>query len=127
MAQLMGTEDTLKIAEDLRGVIFRVPELLQENGTPRYVTVDEYLLGNVREKLRQIQMAVQVDEVYRPNLEALEKAQPKDLDASKIDICLGATQIGPAYIQQFMEETFDIPYYLRRTIEVKFSKMTVEW
>ena len=127
MAQLMGTEDTAKIAADLRGVIFRIPELLSEGSTPHYVTADEYLSGNVREKLRQAQMAVQVSEEYRPNLEALEKAQPKDLDASEIDVRLGATWIDADYIQQFMQETFETPYYLRRNIEVKFSDITAEW
>ena len=127
MAQLMGTEDTAKIAADLRGVIFRIPEPLSEGSTPRYVTADEYLSGNVREKLRQAQMAVQVSEEYRPNLEALEKAQPKDLDASEIDVRLGATWIDADYIQQFMQETFGTPYYLRRNIEVKFSDITAEW
>ena len=127
MAQLMGTEDTAKIAADLRGVIFRIPEPLSEGSTPRYVTADEYLSGNVREKLRQAQMAVQTSEEYRPNVEALEKAQPKDLDASEIDVRLGATWIDADYIQQFMQETFETPYYLRRNIEVKFSDITAEW
>ena len=127
MAQLMGTEDTAKIAADLRGVIFRIPEPLSEGSTPRYVTADEYLSGNVREKLRQAQMAVQTSEEYRPNVEALEKAQPKDLDASEIDVRLGATWIDARYIQQFMQETFETPYYLRRSIEVKFSDITAEW
>ena len=127
MAQLMGTEDTAKIAADLRGVIFRIPEPLSEGSTPRYVTADEYLSGNVREKLRQAQMAVQTSEEYRPNVEALEKAQPKDLDASEIDVRLGATWIDARYIQQFIQETFETPYYLRRSIEVKFSDITAEW
>lgn len=127
MAQLMGTEDIQKIVEDLRGVIFRIPEPLFEDSTPRHVTADEYLSGNVREKLRQAQLAVQVSEEYRPNVEALEKAQPKDLDASEIDVRLGATWIDADYIQQFMQETFETLYYLRRNIEVKFSDITAEW
>ena len=127
MAQLMGTEDTAKIAADLRGVIFRIPEPLSEGGAPHYVTADEYLSGNVREKLRQAQMAVQISEEYQPNLEALEKAQPKDLEASEIDVRLGATWVGADYIQQFMQETFETPYYLRRNIEVKYSDITAEW
>lgn len=127
MAQLMGTDDTAKIVADLRGVIFRIPEPLSEGSTPRYVTADEYLSGNVREKLRQAQMAVQVNEEYRPNVEALEKAQPKDLDASEIDVRLGATWIDADYIQQFMQEVFETPYYLRRSVEVKFSDITAEW
>ena len=127
MAQLMGTEDTAKIAADLRGVIFRIPEPLSEGSSPRYVTADEYLSGNVREKLRQARMAVRHSQEYRPNVEALEKAQPKDLDASEIDVRLGATWIDARYIQQFMQETFETPYFLRRNIEVKFSEITAEW
>lgn len=72
-------------------------------------------------------MAVNRDSSFAVNVQALEKAQPKDLDASEIDVRLGATWIDPGYIQQFMQETFDTPYYLRRSIEVKFSEMTAEW
>lgn len=72
-------------------------------------------------------MAAQKDSSFEINVQALEKAQPKDLDASEIDVRLGATWIDSAYIQQFMQETFETPYYLRRTIEVKFSELTAEW
>ena len=90
-------------------------------------TADEYLSGDVRSKLRIAQMAAQKDSSFEINVQALEKAQPKDLDASEIDVRLGATWIDSAYIQQFMQETFETPYYLRRTIEVKFSELTAEW
>ena len=92
-----------------------------------YVTADEYLSGNVRRKLRQAQRAAQQDPVYAVNVEALTAAQPKDLDASEIEVRLGATWIDKEYIQQFMYETFRTPYYLQRNIEVKYSSFTAEW
>ena len=92
-----------------------------------WLTADEYLSGNVRDKLRIAKIAVSTRPELSVNVEALEKALPKDLDASEIDVRLGATWIDKNYIQQFMEETFEPPYYLRRNIEVKFSPMTAEW
>ena len=83
-------------------MIFRVPGQLEQDGTPHYVTADEYLSGNVRRKLRQAQRAAQQDPVYAVNVEALTAAQPKDLDASEIEVRLGATWIDKEYIQQFM-------------------------
>ena len=111
----------------MQGVIFRVPGQLEKDGTPHYVTADEYLSGNVRRKLRQAQRAAQQDPVYAVNVEALTAAQPKDLDASEIEVRLGATWIDKEYIQQFMYETFRTPYYLQRNIEVKYSSFTAEW
>ena len=92
-----------------------------------WVTADEYLSGNVREKLRVAELAAASDPAFAVNTEYLKKAQPKDLDASEIDVRLGATWVNRDYIQQFMEETFEPPFYLRRNIEVKFSPMTAEW
>ena len=126
MAELTGkTGDEL--AAELQGVIFRVPGQLEKDGTPHYVTADEYLSGNVRRKLRQAQRALEVSEIFRPNVEALEKAQPKDLDASEIEVRLGATWIDKEYIQQFMYETFNTPYYLQRAIQVNYASFTAEW
>ncbi len=126
MEQLTGkTEDEL--AAELQGVIFRLPAPKDENGRPHYVTADEYLSGNVRRKLRQAQRALEVSEIFRPNVEALEKAQPKDLDASEIEVRLGATWIDKEYIQQFMYETFNTPFYLQRNIEVHYAPYTAEW
>ena len=127
MAQLLGTpEEYDTIMTELQGVIFKDP---MGPDTPEvgWQTADEYLSGDVRSKLRIAEMATKQDASYRINVEALKKAQPKDLDASEIDVRLGATWIDPAYIQQFMQETFETPYYLRRAIEVKFSEMTAEW
>ena len=126
MSQLTGkTKEAL--AGELQGVIFRVPGQLEKDGTPHYVTADEYLSGNVRRKLRQAQRAAQQDPVYAVNVEALTAAQPKDLDASEIEVRLGATWIDKEYIQQFMYETFNTPFYLQRSIEVNYSSFTAEW
>ena len=126
MEQLTGkTSDEL--AAELQGVIFRLPGPVPEGERPAYVTADEYLSGNVRRKLRQAQRALEVSEIFRPNVEALEKAQPKDLDASEIEVRLGATWIDKEYIQQFMYETFNTPYYLQRAIQVNYASFTAEW
>ena len=121
MSQLTGKdEDTL--ASELRGVIFRNPENKQ------WETADEYLSGNVREKLRIAQSAQNLFEGdYADNVEALKAAQPKDLDASEIEIRLGATWIDPEYIREFMWETFETPFYQRRMIDVNYSTYTAEW
>ena len=126
MSQLTGKTKE-ELAGELQGVIFRVPGQLEQDGTPHYVTADEYLSGNVRRKLRQAQRAAQQDPVYAVNVEALTVAQPKDLDASEIEVRLGATWIDKEYIQQFMYETFNTPFYLQRSIEVNYSSFTAEW
>ena len=126
MSQLTGKTKE-ELAGELQGVIFRVPGQLEKDGTPHYVTADEYLSGNVRRKLRQAQRAAQQDSVYAVNVEALTAAQPKDLDASEIEVRLGATWIDKEYIQQFMYETFNTPFYLQRSIEVNYSSFTAEW
>ena len=126
MEQLTGKTGE-ELAAELRGVIFRVPGQLEQDGTPHYVTADEYLSGNVRRKLRQAQRAAEQDPAFAVNVEALTAAQPKDLDASEIEVRLGATWIGKEYIQQFMYETFDTPFYLQRNIEVHYSAFTAEW
>ena len=126
MASLTGrTGDEL--AEELRGVIFQVPGITEPDGSPHYVTADEYLSGNVRQKLRQAQRAAERDPAFSVNVEALTAAQPKDLDASEIEVRLGATWIDKEYIQQFMYETFKTPPYLRDVIEVKYVPYTAEW
>lgn len=121
MAQLTGKSEE-DIVQELTGVIFRIP------GTEaQYVTADEYLSGNVRQKLRDARTAAQSDAAFQPNVKALEAAQPKDLEASDIDVRLGATWIAPEYIQDFMYELLNTPYYQRRAIEVHFSPHTAEW
>ena len=126
MAELTGMEPE-QIASDLTGVIFRLPAPVDEQGNPQYVTADEYLSGNVRQKLREAREAAAVSPIFAPNVAALEKAQPKDLDASEIDVRLGATWVDRKYIQQFMEEVFEIPFYQRRAVQVQYSNFTSEW
>ena len=126
MASLTGRTGN-ELAEELRGVIFQVPGITEPDGSPHYVTADEYLSGNVRQKLRQAQRAAERDPAFSINVEALTAAQPKDLDASEIEVRLGATWIDKEYIQQFMYETFKTPPYLRDVIEVKYVPYTAEW
>ena len=121
MAQLTGKDEDA-LASDLRGVIFRNPE------NKRWETADEYLSGNVREKLRIAQSAQNLFEGdYAGNVEALQAAQPRDLDASEIEVRLGATWIDPSYIREFMWETFETPFYQQRMIDVTYSAFTAEW
>ena len=126
MAQLTGKTEQ-ELAKELEGVIFRLPGATAQNQRARYETADAYLSGNVRVKLRQAQRAAESNPIFRINVEALEKAQPKDLDASEIEVRLGATWIDKEYIQQFMYETFDTPYYLQHSVQVNYSPFTAEW
>ena len=126
MAELTGKSEE-EIASDLTGVIFRLPAPVDDEGKPRYVTADEYLSGNVRQKLRDARTAADLSPIFEPNVKALEKAQPKDLDASEIDVRLGATWVDKEYIQQFMNELFEIPLYQRRAVQVQYSNFTSEW
>ena len=124
MAALSGKTEA-ELAADLRGVIFRLPG--QEDGKAAYVAADEYLSGNVRQKLAQARRAAEADPVFQDNVEALEQALPKDLDASEIEVRLGATWIDAKYIQQFMYETFRTPNYIRGQVQVLFTNYTAEW
>ena len=110
-----------KIAAELAGVIFCVP------GTERYVTADEYLSGNVREKLREAEAMAKDDASYNINVDALKAAQPRELTASEIDVRLGATWIEPRYIEQFMFNTFRPTYWASRSMSVNYSPYTSEW
>ena len=114
-------KDVNSIAAELSGVIFRVP------GTDRYVTADEYLSGNVREKLREAEAAAKADQSFNINVEALKAAQPRELTASEIDVRLGATWIEPRYIEQFMVNTFQPTYWASRSMSVNYSPYTSEW
>ncbi|NBI59524.1 helicase SNF2 [Lachnospiraceae bacterium] len=129
MSELLGTPGEYgRITEELRGVIFRDPrEAVADDPLRGWHTADDYLSGNVRDKLMVARMAAATDPAYAVNVAALEQAQPKDLDASEIDVRLGATWIDKDYIQQFMEETFDTPWRLRSAVQVKYSPSTAEW
>jgi len=125
MAKLTGLPEE-QLAEELTGVIFRLPDPENEN-KPTYVTADEYLSGNVREKLRTAKLASRLSDDYIPNVLSLEAAQPKDLEASEIDVRLGATWIDKGYIEQFMYELFNTPWRHQGEIEVKYAHFTAEW
>ena len=126
MAQLTGMDEE-EIADQLVGVIFQVPGPLDEDGRPTYVTADEYLSGNVRQKLREAEDAAEMSPYFDVNVQALKAAQPKDLEASEIDVRLGATWVDKKYINDFMWETFQTPFYMKRTVHVNFSAYTAEW
>ena len=120
MSQLTGkSEDDL--IDELNGVIFLDPVYGD------WQTADEYLSGNVRQKLREAEKAAVDSPGYLPNVKALRAAQPKDLDASEIEVRLGATWIDKKYIQQFMFELLEPPLYARRSLEVNYSEFTAEW
>ncbi len=125
MAQLAG-KTTDQIAAELTGVIFKDPAC-GDDALSGWQTADEYLSGNVRRKLRQAQRAAERDPAFSANVEALKAAQPKDLDASEIEVRLGATWVSPDYIRQFMYETFDTPRSLQGFIDVKYAAYTAEW
>lgn len=110
-----------ELTADLQGVIFHDPKLGTLEDLTSWVTADEYLSGNVRQKLKDAETAAAENPMYRNNVETLRAAQPKDLEASEIEVRLGATWIDKAYIQQFMYELLDTPYYLRRSIHVEYS------
>lgn len=115
-----------EVEEELKGVIFRLPES-EGMEQLRFVSEDEYLSGNVRKKLREAKRAAEISEVYRSNVEALEKVQPKDLTASEISVRLGATWIPESDIADFMFELLQTPNYSQWKIKVHFSRHTGEW
>lgn len=122
---LLTGKSAEEIEKELTGVIFRLPNVPGE--TPQFVSEDEYLSGNVRQKLKEAKLAAKASEVYKTNVEALEKAQPKDLTASEINVRLGATWIPTDDIADFMYELLETPFYYRRDIKVQFSRYTGEW
>lgn len=128
MAELLGTPgEYAQITDELSGVIFKDPNADPADPEAGWQMADEYLSGDVRTKLRTAQLAAETNPEFAVNTEALLKAQPKDLEASEIDVRLGATWLAPEIIQKFMAETFQIPYYMRHSINVKFSQRTAEW
>ena len=126
MAQLTGKSPE-ELTQALQGVIFPVPGSEDTSGMFRYETADAYLSGNVRQKLRDARQAAESDARFTPCVAALEHAQPKDLDASEIDVRLGATWVDKAYIRQFALELLKPPLYMHRLIQVNFSTLTAEW
>ena len=124
MCSLTG-KSAEEIERELSGVIFRLPDVV--GGEPEFVSEDEYLSGNVREKLKEAKLAAAASEVYKTNVEALEKVQPKDLTASEISVRLGATWIPISDVSEFMFQLLDTPNYSRWNIKIHFSKFTGEW
>ena len=128
MAELLGTPgEYRRITTELSGVIFKDPAADADDPEAGWQPADEYLSGNVRNKLRMAQLAAESHPEFKINVEALTKAQPRELEASEIDIRLGATWLDPDIIQKFMTETFQIPYYLRHAVKVRYSPYTAEW
>ena len=126
MPKLTG-KTTEAIINDLTGIIFRDPVKVDTDGNPIYLPADEYLSGNVREKLQAAKAVATNDPQFQVNVAALEKVQPKDLEASEISVRLGATWIPAEYVQQFLEELLDAPYYTRRMVKVEFAAYTGSW
>ena len=126
MSKLTG-KTTETVINDLTGIIFRDPVKVDTDGNPIYLPADEYLSGNVREKLQAAKAVATNDPQFQVNVAALEKVQPKDLEASEISVRLGATWIPTEYIQQFLEELLDPPYYTRRAVKVEFAAFTGSW
>ena len=114
-----------ELEKELEGVIFRLPDLTGKE--PKFASEDEYLSGNVREKLKEAMLAAESSELYRPNVEALKRVQPKDLSASEINVRLGATWIPPEDIKDFMFELLQTPNYCQWKMNVRFVHVTGEW
>ena len=128
MAELLGTPDEYgRITAELSGVIFKDPAADPTDPEAGWQMADEYLSGDVRAKLRMAQFAAETNPEFSVNVDALIKAQPRELEASEIDVRLGATWLAPEIIQKFMTETFQIPYYLRHAVKVRYSPYTAEW
>ena len=128
MAELLGTPGEYdRITTELSGVIFKDPAADPTDPEAGWQMADEYLSGDVRAKLRMAQFAAETNPEFAVNVTALEKAQPRELEASEIDVRLGATWLDPDIIQKFMTETFQIPYYLRHAVKVRYSPYTAEW
>ena len=128
MAELLGTPGEYgRITTELSGVIFKDPAADPTDPEAGWQMADEYLSGDIRAKLRMAQFAAETNPEFSVNVEALTKAQPRELEASEIDVRLGATWLDPDIIQKFMTETFQIPYYLRHAVKVRYSPYTAEW
>ena len=128
MAELLGTPGEYgRITTELSSVIFKDPAADPTDPEAGWQMADEYLSGDVRAKLRMAQFAAETNPEFVVNVDALTKAQPRELEASEIDVRLGATWLDPNIIQKFMTETFQIPYYLRHAVKVRYSPYTAEW
>lgn len=127
MRSLTGLSEE-QLVKDLEGVVFRNPTHFNNDGVIQYETADAYLSGNVREKLKTArQFAEMHPDLYGVNVTALEAVQPKDLNASEIDVRLGATWLPPDVVKDFIFELLETPYMYRRYIDVFYSTYTANW
>lgn len=126
MEHLTGKSEK-EIFSDLQNVIFLNPEYEEGKTAEKYLTADEYLSGNVREKLAFARIKAQENEILQTNVSALEQVQPKDLTVSEISVRLGATWLKPDYVKQFVFETLSTPRWAQYNIKVHFSEITGEW
>lgn len=124
MYQLTGF-DKEKMIHDLKGVIYKIPHIDDEEDV--YVTADEYLSGNVREKLKIASLSAEMDPSYKENVEALKQAMPQDLTASEIEVRIGATWIEPEIYHDFLVEILSPSPFIQERIQVSYSSVTAEW
>ena len=124
MHQLTGF-DKEKMIHDLKGVIYKIPHIDDEEDV--YVTADEYLSGNVREKLKIASLSAEMDPSYKENVEALKQAMPQDLTASEIEVRIGATWIEPEIYHDFLVEILSPSPFIQERIQVSYSSVTAEW
>lgn len=126
MCQLTGKSED-EIFNDLSDIIFLNPDYSENSNVPKYLPSDEYLSGNVRVKLRQAKDLAEKDERFKINAAALEKVQPVDLKANDISVQLGSTWLPIEYVEQFMYELLDTPFYLRYKIKVHYNEVADSW
>ena len=126
MQELVGKTEE-EIYDDLRGVIFLNPLFDENNGADKYINADEYLSGNVREKLAVATKLAESNPEYNINVMALKDVQPEELSASEISVRLGSTWIPPKYVEQFVHELMETPFYAKGIIKVNYISVTGEW
>lgn len=126
MQELVGKTEE-EIYDDLRGVIFLNPLYDENNGADKYINADEYLSGNVREKLAVATKLAESNPEYNINVMALKDVQPEELSASEISVRLGSTWIPPKYVEQFVHELMETPFYAKGIIKVNYISVTGEW
>lgn len=126
MQELVGKTEE-EIYDDLRGVIFLNPLYDENNGADKYINADEYLSGNVREKFAVATKLAESNPEYNINVMALKDVQPEELSASEISVRLGSTWIPPKYVEQFVHELMETPFYAKGIIKVNYISVTGEW
>ncbi|MEG2053938.1 MAG: SNF2-related protein, partial [Oscillospiraceae bacterium] len=126
MSKLLGKENDFNfVINELKGIIFKDP--LAEDDELKYISNDEYLSGNIREKLQIAKLKAKSDKTFDINVEELEKVMPKDLTASEINVKMGATWIPPEYVEKFMFDILSTPQYLKYNIKVHYNEISGDW